>query len=264
VVDLVHKEVPCGWLEGGEWGGMPQIVIFEVKDLRPPHVERLVDLPTVHLPYDHPRLPPPPLAPAHRSHPPPVKRPPPLSPCQRLLSSTTRYFFEGGEGTPEGLLDIPLLDLGVLPPPALLGVHLLMPKVGELLGEQLGLQVPKLEVPPDLLLATRNLPQGGSHYACPLPAIESDQIQCAPVCNQAFGAALHQHGLDAIFLKSVRMILEVPERRLQDLRAESLREGREGQEGARACLVFVVPGVGWVRMGEPVGEGRSQVCGRGH
>jgi hypothetical protein len=115
---------------------MPQIVIFEVKDLRPPDVEHLLDLATVHLPYDHPRLPPPPLAPAHRSQPPPVKRPFPLSPCQRLLSSTTsRYPLHTGEGTPEGLLDIPLLDLGVLPPPALLGVHLLMPKVAKLLGE---------------------------------------------------------------------------------------------------------------------------------
>jgi hypothetical protein len=170
VVDLVHLEVPWGWLEGGERGGVPQIVIFEVKNLRPPHVERLLDLPTVHLPYDHPRLPPPPLAPAHRSPPPPVKRPPPLSPCQRLLS-TTRYYFEGGEGTSEGLLDIPLLDLGVLPPPALLGVHLLMPLVGELLGEQLGLQVPKLEVPPDPLLVASNLPHSGSHYPCPLPIV---------------------------------------------------------------------------------------------
>ena len=256
MVDLVHLEVPWGWLEGGERGGVPQIVIFEVKDLRPPYVERLLDLPTVYLPYHHPRLPPPPLAPAHRSLPPPVERPLPLSPSQRLLRST-RYYFEGSEGTSEGLLDIPLLDLGI-------------PRSGaracyELLGEQLGLQVPLLEVPPDLLLATRNLPQGGSHYACPLPAIESDQIQCAPVCDQAFGAALHQHGLDAIFLKSVRMILEVPERRLQDLRAESLREGREGQEGARACLAFVVAGVEMrVRLGEPVGEGRSQACGRGH
>jgi hypothetical protein len=136
VVDLVHIEVPWGRLEGGERGGMPQIVIFEVKNLRPPYVEYLLDLPSVHLPHHDPRLPPPPLAPAHRSPPPPVERPLPLSPCQRLLSSTTsRYPLHTGEGTPEGLLDIPLLDLGVLPPPALLGVHLLMPLVGELLGE---------------------------------------------------------------------------------------------------------------------------------
>ena len=257
----MHLELPWGWPEGGERGAIPLIVIF-----RPPHVEHLLDLPTVHLPYHDPHLPPPPpLAPARNHLPPPVKRPLPLSPLERLLSSTTRYpLLEGGEGTSEGLLDIPLLDLGVLPPTTLLGVHLLMPLLGQLLGEQLGLQVPLLKVPPYLLLVTRNLPQGGSHYTCPLPVVESDQIQCAPVCNQAFCAALHQHGLDAIFLKTVRMILEVPERRLQDLGAESLREGREGQEGTCACLAFVLAGVGRVRMGEPMREGRSQACIRGH
>ena len=80
------------------------------------------------------------------------------------------------------------------------------------------------------------------------------------MCDQAFGATLHHHGLNAILLKVVSMVLEVPERCLQELRPESLREGCEGQEGACACLAFEMPGVemrGRVRLGEPVGEGCS-------
>jgi hypothetical protein len=50
LVDLMHLDLPCSRLELGCRGGLPQLMIFEVKDLRPPQVETLLDLPSVHLP----------------------------------------------------------------------------------------------------------------------------------------------------------------------------------------------------------------------
>ena len=177
----------------------------------------MLDLPSVHLPEEQPHLAQlQPAATSLRSQLPPVEGPLPLGPLECCVFPHS--LFEAGEGALEGLLYISLLDLGVLPPPALLGVHLLMPKVGELLGLQLGLKVPLLEVPPDLLLGSADLPQSSTHQACPLPTIESDEVQRAPVCYLvALGAPLHQHGLDTILLKGIGMVLDVPEGCLQDL-----------------------------------------------
>jgi hypothetical protein len=138
LVDLMHLDLPYCRLKLGCRGGLPQLLIFDVKDLRPPEVETLLDLPGVHLPKENPDLAQPqPAGTSLRSQLPPVECPLPLGPLQcRVCCPHSRL--EGGEGAPEGLLDISLLDLGVLPPPAMLGVHLLMPKVGELLGLQLG------------------------------------------------------------------------------------------------------------------------------
>jgi hypothetical protein len=122
-------------------------------------------------------------------------------------------------------------------------VHLLMPQVGKLLGLHLSLKVPLLEVPPDPLLGATDLPQSCSHQACPLPTIESDEVQRAPVCYLAFGFPLHQHGLDAILLKGIGMVLDVPEGCLQELLPKPLRDGREGKEGTCPCVGFEMAGV---------------------
>ena len=236
-------------------------MIFEVKDLRPPQVETLLDLPGVHLTEEQPHLAQ--LQPAVtslRSLLPPVEGSLSLGPLKCCVCPPHSRF-EAGEGTPEGLLDISLLDFGVLPAPALLGVHLLMPLLGQLLGLHLSLKVPLLEVPPDALLGTTDLPQSCSYQACPLPPIESDQVQRAPVCDLALGAPLHQHGLNAILLKGIGMVLDVPKGCLQELRPEPHRDSREGEEGPCPCLAFEMAGVevrGGLRLGEPVREGRSQ------
>ena len=47
MIDLIHLDLTCSRLKVGLRRVLPHLMIFEVKDLRPPHVENLLDLHSV-------------------------------------------------------------------------------------------------------------------------------------------------------------------------------------------------------------------------